>query len=146
MYIANQYTSRTEPIAFQIAFICMPQERPPSLDPIAARIWALLAFGPKLLWDFNVAISLAVIAVNLVFGYCMIITNKKYLDGLDELQRQLHLNAMAISLGVSVVFGAIYGLLEPARLLDATPSPSNILIVMSLSYFISLVINFRKYQ
>lgn len=107
---------------------------------------ALLAFGPKLLWDFNVAISLAVIAVNLVFGYCMIITNKKYLDGLDELQRQLHLNAMAISLGVSVVFGAIYGLLEPARLLDATPSPSNILIVMSISYFISLVINFRKYQ
>lgn len=107
---------------------------------------ALLAFGPKLLWDFNVAISLSVIAVNLVFGYCMIITNKKYLDGLDELQRQLHLNAMAISLGVSVVFGAIYGLLEPARLLDATPSPSNILIVMSISYFISLVINFRKYQ
>ena len=107
---------------------------------------ALLAFGPKLLWDFNVTISLAVIAVNLVFGYCMIITNKKYLDGLDELQRQLHLNAMAISLGVSVVFGAIYGLLEPARLLDATPSPSNILIVMSISYFISLVINFRKYQ
>ena len=107
---------------------------------------ALLAFGPKLLWNFNVTISLAVIAVNLVFGYCMIITNKKYLDGLDELQRQLHLNAMAISLGVSVVFGAIYGLLEPARLLDATPSPSNILIVMSISYFISLVINFRKYQ
>ncbi|MBU2114959.1 MAG: hypothetical protein KKE94_14435 [Gammaproteobacteria bacterium] len=107
---------------------------------------ALLAFGPKLLWDFNVAISLAVIAVNLVFGYCMIITNKKYLDGLDELQRQLHLNAMAISLGVSVVFGAIYGLLESARLLDATPSPSNILIVMSISYFISLVVNFRKYQ
>ena len=107
---------------------------------------ALLAFGPKLLWNFNVTISLAVIAVNLVFGYCMIITNKNYLDGLDELQRQLHLNAMAISLGISVVFGAIYGLLEPARLLDATPSPSNILIVMSISYFISLVINFRKYQ
>lgn len=107
---------------------------------------ALLAFGPKLLWNFNVTISFAVIAVNLVFGYCMIITNKKYLDGLDELQRQLHMNAMAISLGVSVVFGAIYGLLEPARLLDATPSPSNILIVMSISYFISLVINFRKYQ
>ena len=107
---------------------------------------ALLAFGPKLLWDFNVTISLAVIAVNLVFGYCMIITNKKYLDGLDELQRQLHLNAMAISLGVSVVFGAIYGLLEPARLLDTTPSPSNVLFVMGISYFISLVINFRKYQ
>jgi len=107
---------------------------------------ALFAFGPKFIWDFNFIISLSSIAVNLFFGYQMIITNKKHLDGLDELQRQLHLNAMAISLGVSVVFGAIYGLLEPARLLETTPSPSNILFVMGVSYFVSLVVNFRKYQ
>jgi hypothetical protein len=107
---------------------------------------ALLAFGPKFIWDFNVAISLGVIALNLFFGYWMIIVNKKHLDGLDELQRQLHLNAMAISLGVSMVFGAVYGLLEPARILESTPNPSNILFVMGLSYLISLVINFRKYQ
>ena len=91
-------------------------------------------------------ISLSIIAVNVVFGYLMIIANKKYLDGLDELQRQLHLNAMAISLGISMVFGAIYGLLEPARLLESTPNPSNILFVMGITYFISLVINSRKYQ
>ncbi|HAW93361.1 MULTISPECIES: hypothetical protein [unclassified Arsukibacterium] len=107
---------------------------------------ALFAFGPKFIWDFNVTISLCIIAVNVVFGYLMIIANKKYLDGLDELQRQLHLNAMAISLGVSMVFGAIYGLLEPARLLESTPSPSNILFLMGISYFISLVVNSRKYQ
>ncbi|MEY3923178.1 MAG: hypothetical protein RI915_825, partial [Pseudomonadota bacterium] len=47
MYIANQYTSRTGQIAFQIAFNRMPQERPPSLDPAAARRWAALALGPK---------------------------------------------------------------------------------------------------
>ena len=47
MYIANQYTSRTEQIAFQIAFNRMPQERPPSLDPIAARRWAAMVLGPK---------------------------------------------------------------------------------------------------
>lgn len=47
IYIANQYTSRTEQIAFQIAFNRMPQERPPSLDPIAARRWAAMVLGPK---------------------------------------------------------------------------------------------------
>ena len=41
--IANQYTSLTESIAFNR----MPQERPPSLDPIAARRWAELALGPE---------------------------------------------------------------------------------------------------
>jgi malonyl-CoA O-methyltransferase len=46
-YIANQYTSHTTSTAFQIAFNRMPHERPPSLDPIAARRWATLALGSK---------------------------------------------------------------------------------------------------
>ncbi|AWL12543.1 hypothetical protein HMF8227_02082 [Saliniradius amylolyticus] len=107
---------------------------------------ALVAFGPKFLWHFSTSITLVAIAVNLFLGYRMIVVNKQHLEALDELQRQLHMNAMAISLGVSMVFGAVYGLLEPVRLLDSTPSPSNILFVMGLSYLISIVINSRKYQ
>jgi len=42
-YIANQYTAHNQPIAFNR----MPHERPPSLDPVAARRWAALALGPK---------------------------------------------------------------------------------------------------
>ncbi len=48
--IANQYTSLTpfKPcMALQNAFNLMPHERPPSLDPIAARRWATLALGSK---------------------------------------------------------------------------------------------------
>lgn len=48
--IANQYTSLTpfKPfMALQNAFNPMPHERPPSLDPIAARRWATLALGSK---------------------------------------------------------------------------------------------------
>lgn len=107
---------------------------------------ALLAFGPKFLWDFAVGYSIAVIVVNLFCGYKMILANKLMLDGLDELQRKLHLNAMAISLGVSLVFGAVYGLLEGIRLISFPPNPSNILVVMGLSYIISLLISTRKYQ
>jgi malonyl-CoA O-methyltransferase len=47
MYIANQYTWHPPPIAFQIAFNRMPHDRPPSLDPVAARRWATLALGSK---------------------------------------------------------------------------------------------------
>ena len=107
---------------------------------------ALVAVGPDYLWNFNTLLTLGSIAINLIFGYRMIVANKRYLDGLDELQRKLHMNAMAISLGVSVVAGGIYGLLEPIKLLSTTPSPANILVIMALSYLASLLINTRKYQ
>ncbi|RTE86799.1 hypothetical protein EYQ95_09190 [Lysobacter sp. N42] len=107
---------------------------------------ALLAFGPKFVWDFAVGYSIAVIVVNLFCGYKMIMANKMMLEGLDELQRKLHMNAMAISLGVSMIFGAVYGLLEGIRLIDFHPNPSSILVVMGLSYVISLLIGTRKYQ
>ncbi|MCC2618205.1 hypothetical protein LJ739_18255 [Aestuariibacter halophilus] len=107
---------------------------------------ALVAFGPAFIWDYQTTVSVVAIVVNLLVGVQMIIANKRHLDGMDELQRKLHMNAMAISLGVSMVSGAVYGLLEPVRLLEQTPSPSNILFVMGISYLVSLVIGSRKYQ
>lgn len=107
---------------------------------------AIVAFGPKFWWDFAPNISLIAIGINLYMGYRMIIAHKRHLDGLDELQRRIHFNAMAISLGVSMVFGAIYGLLEAVRLLSYTPNPSNLLFVMGISYMLSVFIGFRKYQ
>lgn len=107
---------------------------------------ALLAFGAKLLWDFNSAVSVTVIVINLGFGYKMIMANKQLLEGLDELQRRIHMNAMAISLGVTVVLGAVYGLLEAIRLITFSPGPSFLLVVIGLSYLISLVIGTRRYS
>lgn len=107
---------------------------------------AVVAFGAKLIWNFDTTMTLIAIAVNLVLGAKMIIANKRHLDQLDELQRKLHMNAMAVSLGISVVFGGVYGLLEPLQLLNETPNPSNLLFVMALSYIASLIINTRKYQ
>jgi hypothetical protein len=64
---------------------------------------------------------------------------------LDELQRRIQLNAMGISLGVSMVFGALYGLLEAVKLISFSPNPSNILFVMGITYIISIVIGTRRY-
>ncbi|CUS47573.1 MAG: Herpesvirus Glycoprotein B [Idiomarinaceae bacterium HL-53] len=107
---------------------------------------ALVAFGPKFLWNYNVSISVVLILINLFFGYKMIMANKQMLDGLDELQRTIHLNAMAISLGVSMVSGAVYGLLEGIRVISFTPNPSSILFVMGITYIVSFIIGVRKYQ
>jgi len=106
---------------------------------------ALLAFGPKLLWDFNTKITLVVVVANVLSGVKMLLVNKQHLELMDELQRKIQMNAMAVSLGLTMIFGSLYGLLEPAGLIEYTPNPSNILFVLGISYMVALVINHRKY-
>ncbi len=107
---------------------------------------ALLAFGPKLIWDFNIYVTYVVIAINVGLGIKMLLVNKNLLDNMDELQRKIHLNAMGISLGVTMIFGSLYGLLEPSGVLAYTPQPANILFVMGISYIISVFLSARKYS
>lgn len=106
---------------------------------------ASLAFGPKLLWDFNVYLTYIAILCNIVLGIKMLMVNKNLLENMDELQRKIHLNAMANSLGVTMISGTVYGLLEPAGILIETPHPSNLLFVMGLSYLAGVFISTRKY-
>ncbi|WP_395344949.1 hypothetical protein PN836_009255 [Ningiella sp. W23] len=106
---------------------------------------AIVSFGPSTLWDYHKVISVCTVITNLVMGYKMIVANKQHLLGLDELQQRIQLEAMAMSLGVSMVFGAIFGLLEPIKLISFTPNPSSILFVMGITYLIMIFITSRRY-
>jgi hypothetical protein len=106
---------------------------------------ALVAFGPKFLWDFHTVITYTLIVTNLFMGYKMIIANKEHLEGLDELQQRIHLEAMALSLGCSVVFGAVFGLLENVRIIASSPNPSSVLFVTGITYGIGMLIAHKKY-
>lgn len=107
---------------------------------------ALLAFGPKLLWDFAQTFTWIAVILNVLMGIKMLLVNKAYLNGLDEMQRKIHFNAMAISLGITMISGTLYGLLKPAGLIDFSPNPSNLLFVMGISYLVAVVINNKAYS
>lgn len=106
---------------------------------------AALAFGPKLFWQFNTTVTLVVIVINLALGIKMLVVNKQHFDNMDDMQKKIHFNAMAISLGITMILGVVYGLLEPAGLIEETPNPSNLLFVMGITYLIAVFVNFRKY-
>jgi hypothetical protein len=107
---------------------------------------ALVAFGPKLLWNYDNVFTLCAIFVNLLMGYKMIVANKQHLIDLDELQQRIHFVAMAFSLGISMVFGAVFGLLEAVRLVEFAPNPSSVLFVMGISYSVAMAVAHRKYS
>ena len=106
---------------------------------------ALLAFGPKLLWHFEHAVTLPAVFINLLLGIKLLTAHKQHLDDMDELQKKVHFNAMAISLGMTMILGTIYGLLKPMGFIEEHPTPSNLLFVMGISYLMAVFINFRKY-
>ncbi|MFC4698680.1 hypothetical protein ACFO4O_00715 [Glaciecola siphonariae] len=106
---------------------------------------AIVSFGSKFLWDYHTVITSCTVIINLVMGYKMIMANKQHLQDLDELQQRIQLEAMALSLGVCMVFGAIFGLVEAVRLVTFSPNPSSILFVMGITYFVGIMFSTRKY-
>ena len=62
----------------------------------------------------------------------------RHLKTMDELQRQTHLEAMALTLGITMVLTVIYGALPQAQVL-AEAQPANVLFVIGVSYILSVV-------
>ena len=113
-------------------------------------VWVLVtagvAFGPKNIWNFNTWLTIIAVLVHIGLGLGMIRAFKQYLLGLDELQRKIQLDAMALSLGIGLVLGSSYEMLEDIKLIPFDPEIPHLLILMSLTYVVGTVLGNRKYQ
>ncbi len=107
---------------------------------------AVAAFGPRFLWDYATLPTTLGVLVNLAVGVGMIVANKRHLQGLDELHRKIFLDAAAITLGVGLVCGLSYELLEDIRLIAFEPEISHLVMLMSLTFLVSMIVGHRKYQ
>ena len=76
----------------------------------------------------------------------MIVANKNHLKGLDEMQQKIQLDAMAISLGVGIVCGISYSLLDQTNLISYDAEISHLIILMSLTYMAGTIIGRIRYQ
>ena len=99
---------------------------------------ALMSFGPNAFWDFDTTLTFLAIAVNLITGGFMLFSFFRHLNNMDELQRQTHLEAMALTLGITMVLTVIYGALPQAKVLVGA-QPANVLFVIGVSYILSVI-------
>ena len=104
------------------------------------------AFGPRFLWGFNTLPTVLGVLIHISIGFGMIRVFKQYLLGLDELQRKIQLDAMALTLGVGMVVGVSYELLEDIKLITFEPEISHLIILMSLTFCIGIILGNRRYQ
>ena len=104
------------------------------------------AFGPRFLWDFNTLPTILGVLIHLGIGFGMIYANKRHLLGMDEMQRHIQHGAMALTLGVGLVVGVSYELLEDIKLITFEPEISHLILLMCLTYCIGIILGNRRYQ
>ena len=107
---------------------------------------AALALGPKFVWNDAAPITLAAFAVCILVGVGMIFANKNLLRDQDELQKKVQFDAMAITLGVLIVTGAPYYLLEAYELAPFKAGFPQLMVLMSLTFLISILVGMRRYR
>ncbi len=107
--------------------------------------YAAAAGSQKLLVPFAVAMTLVVIAA-LAFAW-FIVEEVRVMRGLDELQRRIQLEALAIAYPLAILLLAVLGLLQPlVRLSPDDWSYRHAWPFLTLFYFVGLTIAGRRYR
>ena len=107
---------------------------------------ALAAFGPRLIWDFATLPTILGVFINLGVGFGMIVSTNRHIQGLDELGQKIFLDAAAFTLGVGLVCGLSYELLEDIKLITFEPEVSHLIMFMALTYMVGLIAGNRRYK
>lgn len=130
----------------------MKLERKKKLRQLALWTWswvatlAIATFGPKFIWDNHSFLTTFAVLVNGVNGILMIIANRNLFNDFDELERKIHLESLAITLGLAVVFGITYSLLDLTSIISFDAEISVVIFFIGITYLVSLTINSRRYK
>ena len=107
---------------------------------------ALMALGPKFLWNKALVFTLLAVGLDVAVGVGMILANKRYIAELDELQRSVQLNSMGITLGVALIAGVPFAVMDSYRVIPFHANIAYLLILMSLTFAVSNLYGTRRYR
>lgn len=106
---------------------------------------ALAKFGPRFLWDSPQA-SWAAVAANLAVGVGWIVAFTRFLQGIDELQRKITQDALAITLGVGWVAGFAYVVADAAGLVAPDVNAATLPALLGVVFVAAFAIGKLRYR
>jgi hypothetical protein len=107
---------------------------------------ALMKFGPKFLWHQVLVFTLLAIGLDVVVGVGMILANKKYVAELDELQQKVYLNALGITVGVALIAGVPFSVMDFYHVISFRAEIWHLLMLMSLTFLVSFLYGMWRYR
>ncbi len=129
----------------------MKEERKKRMIQLGIWTWswvitlAIATFGPKFIWDENSTVTTLAITINLVNGVLMILANRKLFNHYDELERKIHLESMGLTLGLSIIVGLTYSLLDQTNLIKSDAEIGFLVGFIGITYMVTLLINRKRY-
>ena len=106
---------------------------------------AILSAGVNNLWD-NVLITKIGLFINLAIGVGMIIANKNLFKYYDELQKKIHFESMALTLGLTVVVGLVYEISFDFGVINSEPEFEYLVFFICFSYMTSIIVNSLRFK
>jgi len=107
---------------------------------------ALMKFGPKFLWNKALAFTLLAVGLDVAVGVGMILANKTYLAELDELQQKIYLNALGITVGVALVAGVPYSVMDFYHVIPFHAEIWHLLMLIGLTFSVSFLYGTWRYR
>lgn len=129
----------------------MKKQRKKNLYQLAAWTWswvatmAIATFGPEYIWDDHAVLTVLAVSVNFANGILMIIANRKLFNNFDELERKIHLESLALTLGLAVVVGLTYSLLDTTNLISYDAEISYLVLFIGVMYLVCMTVNTKRY-
>lgn len=107
---------------------------------------ALAKFGPERIAEGNDAVAWAAIGLCVVLGIGWIFAHAHFLRTIDELQRKIMLDAIAVALGAGLVGGFAYAVASDAGLYEVDSAIAFLTVLMSVIYMIGVAIGNVRYR
>ena len=129
----------------------MKQERKKRVVKLALWTWswvgslAVATFGHQFFWNQSKTLTLVTILLNLFIGIGMIVANRNLFNHFDELEQKIHLESLAITLGLTVVVGLTYSLFDLTNIIHNDAEIGMLVGFIGITYLISLLISRKKY-
>ncbi len=129
----------------------MKEERRKHLINLGLWTWswvvtlAIATFGPIFIWEDHKALTTLAIITNLSNGVLMILANRKLFNHYDELERKIHLESLALTLGLTIIVGLTYSLLDQTNLIPFDAEIGVLVGFVGVTYMITLLVNRKRY-
>lgn len=106
---------------------------------------AIATFGPIFIWDDHQLLTVLAVTVNFANGVAMLVANRQFFNSLDELQRKIHLEALAFTIGLSMIVGITYSVMDITNLIPMDAEISLLVGFMGITYMVTLLVNRNRY-
>lgn len=115
---------------------------------LLAVLWVLSLMASSLLSQY---LSLPTLAVSILFiihtgiGIAMVFAYKRFLTELDEMERKIQLDALALSVGITIISFSSYSILDKNGILPEL-NLAYLIALMALTYIVGIIAGRIRYR